>query len=173
MATKTVNAQTVPPVRAAEIIRAGSGRIWDAISTRDGWESWFCQRALVDFRPGGFVHFRWVEWGADKYTGDNRADLVTVETRKRLAFRWKSHDTHPTTLVDIHLEPRGPITVVRLEETGWGDNVQAAMNNSVGWGGALVMLKDYVEHGVRIDGRKAQPIRSRARAHVRRQARHQ
>lgn len=156
----------VPPVRCAEIVRAGAGKVWEALSTKEGWENWFCDRALLDFRPGGFIHFRWKDFGADRYTGDSRADLVEVVHRKRLAFTWTNAQGKLTTRVAFTLEPRGPITVVRIEETGWGDNVQAAMGNSAGWGSCIEWLKVWVEHGIRFDGRRAAPKPSSRRRPV-------
>lgn len=161
----------IPPVRAATLIRAGAGKVWDALSTRDGWENWFCNRALLDFRAGGFIHFRWKDFGPDRYTGDSRAELLDIAERKSLSFAWTNAHSGLRTIVKLTLEPRGPITVVRLEETGWGTDVQAALNNSGGWGACLEWLKLWVEHGIRFDGRQSvSPPRMRRRVDARKPA---
>ena len=141
-------------MRCAEIVRAGTSRVWEALATRHGWENWFCNRVLMDFQPGGFIHFRWKDFGPDHYTGDNRADILEVERKKLLAFRWKSSQRHPATIVRLSLEPRGPITIVRVEETGWGNDADAAITSAAGWGAALGWLKFWVEHEIRFDGRR-------------------
>jgi uncharacterized protein YndB with AHSA1/START domain len=144
--------KSVPPVRAAQIIRAGSGRIWDALTTREGLEQWFSNRVLVDLEAG-FIHHRWKDWGVAKYTGDARWDIEAAKPRRFLVFTWKPHADRPRTRVEIKLEPRGPITVVRLEETGFGTHIQGALDNSTGWGEGIMLLRMWVEHGIRYDGK--------------------
>ena len=152
----------IPPVRQAAIVRAGAAAVWEALSTREGWEGWFSNRCLVDLRPGGFLHFRWRDFGPERFTGDSRADVESVEPRRGLAFHWQGHPSKERTRVRFRLEPRGPITVVRVEETGFGD-LQHALDNSGGWGACLANLKVWVEHGIRFDGRPAAaaPVRRR------------
>lgn len=149
-------------VKQACIVRAGASKVWEAVSTREGWEGWFANRCLLDFRPGGFIHFRWKDYGPDRYTGDTRCDIDQVEPRKGFAFHWKSHKDHPRTRVQFRLEARGPITVVRVEETGFGSDVQGAIDNSGGWGACLTSLKVWIEHGVDFDGRRPRGNRRRA-----------
>jgi hypothetical protein len=72
--------------------------------------------------------------------------------------------------VEFRLEPRGPITLVRVEETGFAD-VQHALDNSGGWGTCLANLKVWVEHGIRFDGRPAAPATPSWRARRRVDAR--
>lgn len=142
-------AAVAPPVRHAVLIRAGSGRIWTALTTKEGLEGWFCQSAEIRLRKGGQFTLRWKDWGPERYTGEAKARIELVARRKRYVYVWQSHPNHPKTRVDIRLEERGPITLVRLAETGFEDDVDAAMANAVGWGEALTLLKFYAEHGLR------------------------
>jgi uncharacterized protein YndB with AHSA1/START domain len=141
----------VPPVKGVQIVRAGAGRVWEALTTAAGLEAWFATRVLASLPES--IHLRWKEWGAGKYTGDARWDIEAAAPRKALVFNWVSHPSHGRTRVAITLEPRGPITVVRVEETGFLD-VQGALDNSGGWGEALVLLKVWLEHGIDASGRR-------------------
>lgn len=133
-------------VRHRLLIRAGSRRIWRALTTGE-LENWFATRVLIDWPIS--IHIRWKNWGPDRYTGDATWHLEVAEAHKHLAFRWKSHPTHPETRVDIRFQSRGPITRIEFTERGFGDDTSAAMANAVGWGEAMTLLKFYVEHGLR------------------------
>jgi uncharacterized protein YndB with AHSA1/START domain len=130
---------------------------WEALTTAPGLEALFATRVLADL-PAGYVHLRWKDWGPERYTGDARWDIEEAAPRKRLVFTWVSHPAHGRTRVAVTLEPRGPITVVRVEETGFLD-VQGALDNSAGWGQTLMLLKVWLEHGIDHAGRRR---RSRA-----------
>ena len=56
-----------------------------------------------------------------------------------------------TTTVAFSLVPRGPDTVVQVQE--WGhrplpQDLAALVESAAGWGEALTLLKFYLEHGV-------------------------
>lgn len=139
----------LPPVKHAALVRVGSTRVWDALVRPEQLAAWFGCQAEVEPRVGGRLDLRWEHWGPDDYTGDSRGTIEELEPRRRLAFRWTSHPSHPETRVQIDLEPRGPITVVRLEETGFVDAAHALVANAAGWGEAITLLKFWLEHGVR------------------------
>ena len=144
-----VSVQALPPVRHSVLIRAGSGKIWSALTTKAGLEAWFSHRVEIRLRKGGAMRLAWKDWGPDHYSGEADGRILAVDNRKRFAFVWQSHPTHPKTEVDIRLEAAGPITVVRLVESKFDENAVAALPNAAGWGEAVTPLKFYVEPGVR------------------------
>lgn len=134
-----------PVVRHRLIVRAGSRKIWNALTTTE-LEAWFATRVLIQWPKT--IHIRWKDWGPDKYTGDATWTIEEATPHGHFAFRWRSHPSHPETRVDIRLVPHGPITRVEFQETGFGDDMDAAMANATGWGEAMTLLKFYVEHGI-------------------------
>lgn len=139
-------------VRHATLVRAPRERVWQALTTGDGLDSWFTAGAEVDPRPGGRIVFRWRDWGVDRYTGEDAGSVREIEPPERFAFEW--HPGGPTyaTTVTLALEPVADGTVVRVVECGFADTaagLHTLIGNATGWGEALTLLKFRLEHGVR------------------------
>ncbi len=134
----------------ATFVRASREQVFDALTQAEHLDAWFTTGAEVDPREGGEMVWRWVDWGPDRVTAEDRGPVLEARRPERYAFRWQA-DLGGTT-VEVDFEQRLDGTVVRLREHGYPDTREGwagFADCSTGWGEALTLLKFYVEHGVR------------------------
>jgi uncharacterized protein YndB with AHSA1/START domain len=108
-----------PEIRLATLVKAPREAVYDALTRAEELDAWFTTGAEVDPRPGGEMVWRWVDWGPDRYTGEDRGPVLEANRHERYGY------------------PDTP--------EGWEQH----MSCSTGWGEALTLLKYYVEHGLR------------------------
>jgi uncharacterized protein YndB with AHSA1/START domain len=140
----------VPEIRVATLVRAPRERVYEALTQSAELDAWFTTGAEIDPRPGGTMVWRWVDWGPDRVTAEDRGPVLEARRPERLVFRWQE-DLGGTT-VEVDFEEHAEGTVVRLREHGYPDTPEgwAGFEScSTGWGEALTLLKFYVEHGLR------------------------
>lgn len=134
----------------ATLVRAPRERVYDALTRAEQLDAWFTTGAEVDPRPGGEMTWRWVRWGPDEVTAEDRGPVVEARRPERYVFRWQAGLGGTTVEVDFEEHAEG--TVVRLREHGYPDTPAGWAGYgecSTGWGEALTLLKFYVEHGLR------------------------
>jgi len=139
-----------PDIRVSTLVRAPRERVYDACTRAEELDSWFTTGAEVDPHPGGEMVWRWVDWGPDGFTGEDRGPVLEARRPERYVFRWQATLGGTTVEVDFEDHPEG--TVVRLREHGHPDTSAGwagFAECSAGWGEALTLLKFYVEHDVR------------------------
>lgn len=159
----------LPPIRWLSYIAAPPERVYETLTTADGWDRWFTRGASLDARPGGRFVLRWqgavaaahraTLWGAAHADAVIDAEVVAAEPIARFAFAWSTAG-HPTT-VELLLAPRGDGCEVALTESGYleADLGATGVTGSIGgrspfamcasgWGEALTLLKFYLEHGL-------------------------
>lgn len=140
----------VPEIALATLVRSPRDRVYDALTRADELDAWFTTGAEVDPRPGGIMHWRWRDWGPDRFTGEDWGPVLEARRPERYVFQWQAQLGGTT--VEIDFEDVAEGTVVRLREHGYPDTPEgwAGFSEcSTGWGEALTLLKFYVEHGVR------------------------
>ena len=134
------------------LVRAPRDTVYRALSTAEGLDEWFTTGAEVVPEPGGVMHLRWHDWGAELVTAEDRGEVVEVVAPQRFVFRWHGNgpDAEPTTVeLDFLEEERG--TIVGVHESGYENSDEGRagfVSCCAGWGEALALLKFYVEHGV-------------------------
>jgi uncharacterized protein YndB with AHSA1/START domain len=139
-------------VRHKTLIHAEAERVFEALTTAEGLDSWFTDGAQVDPRPGGSIHFRWVGWGPEEISAEDGGLVLEAERPRRFVFQWHPDEPSYATTVEINIEAIGDNTIVSLLEHGYHDTPSgryACLNCAAGWGEALTLLKFYVEHGLR------------------------
>jgi uncharacterized protein YndB with AHSA1/START domain len=139
-------------VKFNTLVRVKPERAYDAIATSDGLDAWFTTGASVDARPGGHIHFRWKDWGLERYTGENRGPVLEAKRPERFVFQWKADSGGYDTTVEINFEPVEEGTAVRLIEYGYEDTpagMQDLLNRVSGWAQVLTLMKFYLEHGAK------------------------
>lgn len=139
-----------PDIVVTTLVRAPRERVYDALAQAEELDAWFTTGAEVDARPGGEMVWRWVDWGPDAYTGEDRGPVLEARRPERYVFRWQARLGGTTVEIDFDEHPDG--TVVRLREHGYPDTPEGweqHMSCATGWGEALTLLKFWVEHGVR------------------------
>jgi uncharacterized protein YndB with AHSA1/START domain len=139
-------------IKKSVSIQATPERVYDAFTTADGLDGWFTEGASIDARPGGILRFRWRDWGPDKVTAQDDCPILEAIRPRRFVFQEHPESTSPPTTVEIEFSPNPEGTVVRLREYGFVNTPRgrrAIVAQAGGWGEALVLLKFYVEHGLR------------------------
>jgi uncharacterized protein YndB with AHSA1/START domain len=139
-----------PDICAATLVRAPRERVYDALTRAEELDAWFTTGAEIDLRPGEEMVWRWVDWGPNRVTAEDRGPVLEVRRPERYVFGWQS--AVGGTIVELDFEEHPDGTVVRLREHGYPDTPEAWAAFSecaVGWGEALTLLKLHVEHGVR------------------------
>jgi len=139
-------------VEFSTLVRAQPERVYDSIATAEGLDGWFTTGATVDSNAGGEILFRWKDHGLEHYTGENGGPILEARRPERFVFRWKADSGSYLTTVEIDFTPVSSGTVVKLMEYGYEDNpvgMQDFLNRVTGWAQALILLKFYVEHGVK------------------------
>jgi uncharacterized protein YndB with AHSA1/START domain len=139
-----------PEIRVATLVRAPREHVYDALTQAEQLDAWFTTGSEVDPRAGGEMVWRWVEWGPDRYTGEDRGPVLEARRPERYVFQWQ--ERLGGTTVEVDFEEHRDGTAVRLREHGYPDTPEGRaqhMSCSTGWGEALTLLKFYVEHGIR------------------------
>jgi uncharacterized protein YndB with AHSA1/START domain len=133
------------------LIRADALRVYQALTTSKGLDAWFTTGASVDAHPGGEIHFRWVNWGPERISTEDRGPVLEAIPGSRFVFQWHPDLPVYATTVEINLTPIDGGTIVSLREHGFADTdsgIAALGNCAAGWGEALTLLKFYLEHGL-------------------------
>ncbi|NLG69074.1 MAG: SRPBCC domain-containing protein [Firmicutes bacterium] len=139
-------------VRARTFVLASPERVYDALATPEGLNGWFTSEAVLEARPGGRLHLGWRDWGVDRTTVEDDGHVVEASRPDRLVWRWHPDTPSYTTEVAVTLQPRDGGTVVEVVESGFAADEggrAAFVQNAVGWGETLTLLKVYLEYGIR------------------------
>ena len=141
-------------VNHAVLIHERCEKVYDALTTAQGLNSWFTTGASVDAEPQGAIVFPWQDWGPDHITTEDAGTVLEAQRPERFMFQWDSDDPYRAITVEFTLEPAndGYDTIVRLKEYGYHNTpagLKALAEHAASWGEALTLLKFYVEYGVR------------------------
>lgn len=136
-------------IQHASLVRANPERVYDAFTTAEEMDRWFTSGAAIDAHQGGEIYFRWVDWGPDRISTEDRGVVLEARRPARFVFQWHPDGPGYATTVTLDFELVENGTVVRLHEHGFQDTPsgwQAFADCAAGWGEALTLLKFYVEH---------------------------
>lgn len=142
----------LPPIRHATWIDVSPERVYETLTTADGWNSWFTSRCTIDPVAGGSIVLEWSEWGPDAVSATDGGMVLEAVFPRRLSFQWTPHGVAKT-VVTFELEPRASGTVLRVTDHGYPstpDGLEAFADCAAGWGEALTLLKMFLEHGIRV-----------------------
>lgn len=129
-------------------IKATPEKVYQTITSAEGWDAFFTTGFQIDLQPGGKLYFRWKDWGPNFYTTEVEGEVIECRCPDFFKFKW---GTKMPSTVEFSLTAEFGGTVVRLLEYGYPDSSEGLKNMlecASGWGEALALLKFYLEHGV-------------------------
>jgi len=132
-------------------IRCESSRVFQILTTGEGWNAWFTTDSSLDARVEGRIIWQWKEWGADRVSTGDHGQILELEQDRRLVFSWHPDRPDYATRVEMVLEDVAAGCVLRVRETGFENSpsgLHAMIQSAAGWGEALTLLKIYLEHGI-------------------------
>jgi uncharacterized protein YndB with AHSA1/START domain len=139
------------PIKHQVFISASRERVYDTISSGDGWNAFFTHSTEVDPKPNGKIVFRWKDWGPNFYNVEAEGKVVKAERPGLFSFQWYPIGKETPTTVEFLLMKKYGGTVIELTEDGYTDSETARamiLECASGWGEALTLLKFYLEFGV-------------------------
>ncbi len=138
-----------PNIEYATYIKAPPKKVYEALTTAQGWDAWFTRGMRIDPRPGGQIEFRWKDFGAGRVTAREMGLVLAVVPNRKFVFQWSPGGLWTT--VAFSLRKRGRGTLVKVVESGYPATRKGLawlVLCAGGWGEALTLLKFYLEHGV-------------------------
>lgn len=112
-------------------IPAPVNEVWNAWTTEKGLQSFLCETAAVELKPGGAYEILFAVDAPEGERGSEGCQVVSVTPRSSLTFTWNSPPSLPEvrkqrTNVIVELTPSkaGDSTNVRLLSIGWGTGEQ-------------------------------------------------
>ena len=147
---------TVIEIRKELVLRAPRERVWDALTTAEGWSSWFGESIEGEFQVGETMRQDFGEHGVCWAIVTDRQD------KSVFAYQW-----HPGEDCDLDKYPRTEMTTVRFELSDHPDGTLLVMTesgferipesrrskcielNTEGWDWEIDELQAWVEQGLR------------------------
>ena len=108
-----------------KIVAAPVDDVWQAWTTKDGLEAFFCEQANIELRPGGPYEILFSLEAPEGDRGCEGCQVVAFEEPKWMTFTWNSPPSLPEvrnehTNVIIEFRPVEDGAEVRLLAIGWG-----------------------------------------------------
>jgi uncharacterized protein YndB with AHSA1/START domain len=128
-------------------IAAGPRAVWAALTTAEGWESWYADEARVDARVGGRVVL--ISEDDEGEPMEEVGIFLTLRPTSRLEIQWDARSKAPTRggRMSFNIARDGNETRVALVYAGGDllqdDEARAALEKS--WRQALSGLRSYLE----------------------------
>lgn len=141
-------------VRCEFTVKAPIERVWAALTTKEGWESWFSQGVTSDFQVGSPLIMDWGSGGTSNAVVSARKDMT------HFAYRWHPGCTiadevyHDDEMTEVAFELKSVEggTSVTMVESGFdrvpmSRRAAALKDNSAGWDEELGHLVAWVDDG--------------------------
>jgi uncharacterized protein YndB with AHSA1/START domain len=138
-------------IKHKSFINASPEKIYEIITSADGWNAFFTTGLEIDPKPGGRMVWRWKDWGPDYYDVEAEAEVVETLSPFKFAFKWYPVGKEYPTLITFTLTQKHGGTVVEVTEKGYPDTSkgrQMILECACGWAEAVTLLKFYLEKGV-------------------------
>ena len=151
-----MNSKIKSEIKQVTFIRVPPEKVFDALTTTEGLDGWFTSGAIVDLYEGGLIKFRW-EKGDRPQEGviEDGGPIIKINRPFEFVFQWQPDNSTYYTTVSLTFEKNKEGTLIRVSEKGFEDTpsgLNAMLGCAAGWGEALIMLKYYLEHGIKQNG---------------------
>jgi uncharacterized protein YndB with AHSA1/START domain len=138
-------------IRHSTRIAVSPARVYETLTTAEGWDAWFTTGTTLDPAEGGRIRLRWENWGTEGITGEDGGPILSMVRDRVFSFQWHPQgEDHPTT-VTFTLKKEGDGTILTVEDDGYlntPEGIDAFGYCAAGWGEALTLLKFYLERGI-------------------------
>ncbi len=128
-------------------IDASPREVWRALTSVDGWTSWYADDARVDARKGGRITLSMI--GDDGEPVDEVGIYLTFRPTRKLEIAWDSTSPAPTkgTTLSFQVARDGAETRLALVHSGGGvlEDEQAREALVKEWRQAFRALRDHLE----------------------------
>jgi uncharacterized protein YndB with AHSA1/START domain len=138
-------------IRHSTYIRADAIQAYQALTISQGSDAWVTPGANVNARPGGEIHFRWVNWDLDLLTTIDGGPMLEATPGEGFVFQWHPDSPHYASTVETNLTSTVGGTIVSLREHMFAatpSGFHAMLSCTTGWGEAPTLLKFYLEHSL-------------------------
>lgn len=139
------------PIQAKVLIQSPIEKVYQTLTTSEGWDSWFTTGMTLDLSKKEDFEFVWKNWGPDEVSINVRAKVKAFSNNLYFSFYWNYSLQNGPTLVHIDLKDTIKGVLLTLTETGYPDNPEGRamlIDCSTGWGEALTLLKFYLERNI-------------------------
>lgn len=139
------------PIRHSTYINAPPQRVFETLTSAEGWDGWFTSGMELEAEPGGVIRFVWRNWGPEGVDAEDHGRVIAVEAPRRFVFTWHTDTFEDPTMVSFTIETKGAGSTVTVEDSGYPDTPDGMlwfMDCAAGWGEALTLLKFYLEEGL-------------------------
>ena len=143
-------------IRKEMMLKASVDKVWDALTTHDGWTGWFSYGVKGEFAEGNTLTLDFGPYG------ECFAIVETMNPKTEFAYKWHPGEDCPIdkyplsemTTVRFTLEPVDEGTKLTLVESGFGNlpesrRLSAFSANNGGWDAELPKIGPLVEEGTR------------------------
>lgn len=135
----------LPAITHKTFIKKPVDDVYRAITTAEGWNSWFTDEATVDLDEK-YIRLVWHDFGPDHLSSEDGGPITEAVENKRFSFQWKPITTFTTVVFELEESLGG--TVLQVTEDGYkSEDIKTYVTLAVGWGEALTLLKYYLETG--------------------------
>src|SRR4051812_23854689 len=76
-------------------IRADAQRIFDLLTSAEGWDAWFTHGTSLDLEAKQ-ITLRWREFGPQKLTLEDGGPILDYQPPRRFSFEWSPLKGNPT-----------------------------------------------------------------------------
>ncbi|MCI1592146.1 MULTISPECIES: SRPBCC family protein [Heyndrickxia] len=141
----------MPMIQHCTYIKVDRKKIYEVLTSADGWNAWFTDDTKLDIRPDGTgeIKLRWSKFGIDERDMEDGGVILEAIPNHRFVFQWSP--VKRKTVVSFKLIDYKNGTLVQLDEIGYVDtehDIEACIDCAIGWGEALTLLKIYLEYGI-------------------------
>jgi uncharacterized protein YndB with AHSA1/START domain len=131
-------------IRAEVETTATPQQAWEAWADPEKIAHWFVDRAAGEAKPGGTM-----TWFFDEFGYVLPYKVVDATPGKLFVLQWEAAQGGPTGILEVKIERRGGVTLVRLvnsgfrEDAAWNEEYEGTVS---GWNMSLAILKYYLEN---------------------------
>jgi uncharacterized protein YndB with AHSA1/START domain len=86
-----------PDIEHATYVRAPPLRVYEILTTGEGWDQWITDGTEVDAEPGGHIKLSWRDFRVGHWTIEDGGPVLEAVPFQRFVFQW-SPGERPTTV---------------------------------------------------------------------------